>query len=98
MSEKALKLDNIRINKKEPRKSKQQIDLDVVNVDQIVVSEKLRHSDDGFKYFIGYKEGEIIKPLCIILPEMSGYIKYFENGGKNMSFKVTDGDVLDKYI
>ena len=38
MSKKALKLDNIRINKKEPRKSKQQIDLDVVNVDQIVVS------------------------------------------------------------
>ena len=72
--------------------------MDVVNVDQIVVSEKLRHSDDGFKYFIGYKEGEIIKPLCIILPEMSGYIKYFENGGKNMSFKVTGGDVLDKYI
>ena len=98
MSEKALKLDNIRINKREPRQSKQQIDLDVVNVDQIVVSEKLRHSDDGFKYFIGYKEGEIIKLLCIILPEMSGYIKYFENGGKNMSFKVTGGDVLDKYI
>ena len=98
MSEKALKLDNIRINKREPRQSKQQIDLDVVNVDQIVVSEKLRHSDDGFKYFIGCKEGEIIKPLCIILPEMSGYIKYFENGGKNMSFKVTGGDVLDKYI
>ena len=98
MSEKALKSDNIRINKKELHKSKQQIDLDVVNIDQIVVSDKLRHSDDGFKYFIGYKEGEIIKPLCIILPEMSGYIKYFENGGKNMSFKVTGGDVLDKYI
>ena len=97
MSEKALKFGNIRINKKNPHKSKQQIDLDVVNVDQIVVSEKLRHSDDGFKYFIGYKEGEIIKPLCIILPEMSGYIKYFENGGKSMSFKVTDGDVLDIY-
>ena len=97
MSEKALKSDNIRINKKELHKSKQQIDLDVVNIDQIVVSDKLRHSDDGFKYFIGYKEGEIIKPLCIILPEMNGHIKYFENGGKNMSFKVTDGNVLDKY-
>ena len=71
--------------------------MDVVNVDQIVVSEKLRHSDDGFRYFTGYKEGEIIKSLCIILPEMSGYIKYFKNGDKNMSFKGTDGDVLDKY-
>ena len=28
---------------------------------------------------------------------MSGYIKYFENGGKNMFFVIKDGDVLDKY-
>ena len=28
---------------------------------------------------------------------MSGYIKYFENGGKNMSFMVKDDNVLDKY-
>ena len=39
-----------------------------------------------FKHFIGYQEGEIVKRLCIILPKMSGYIKYFENGGKNMFF------------
>ena len=55
------------------------------------------HSDDGFKYCIGYKKGEIIKLLCIIFPRMSGYIKYFENGGKNMSFVIKDDDVLDKY-
>ena len=47
------------------------------------MSDKFKHNDDGFKYFIGYKEGEIVKPLCIILPQMSGYIKYFENGSKN---------------
>ena len=29
---------------------------------------------------------------------MSGYIKYFKNGGKNMSFFVRDNNVLDKYI
>ena len=61
------------------------------------MSDKFKHSDDGFKYFIGYKEGEIVKPLCIILPQMTGYIKYFENGGKNMSFVIKDDDVLDKY-
>ena len=47
----------------------------MVNLDQIVVSDKFKHNDDGFKYFIGYKEGEIFKPLCTILPQMSGYIK-----------------------
>ena len=38
----------------------------------------------GFKHFIGYKEGEIVKQLCIILPQMTGYI-------------TKDDDVLDKY-
>ena len=97
MSEKTLKFDSIRVNKKKFHKSKQPINLDLVNVDQMVVSDKFKHRDDGFKYFIGDKEGQIVKPLCIILPQMSGYIKYFENGRKNMSFLIKDGDVLDKY-
>ena len=81
MKEKALKFDSIRVNKKEFHKSKQPIILDLINVDQIVVSDKFKDSDDGFMYFIGYKEGEILKLLCIILPQMTGYIKYFESNG-----------------
>ena len=69
----------------------------MINVDQIVVSDRFRHNDESFKYFIGYQEGEIVKPLCIILPQMDGYIKYFENGGKNMSFMIKDDKVWDKY-
>ena len=69
----------------------------LVSVNQIVTSDKFKHSDECFKYFTGYREGEIVKPLCIILPQMSGYIKYFENGGKNMSFLIKDEEVLDKY-
>ena len=68
MSEKTLKFDNVRVNKKEFHKSKQSIDLNLVNIDQRVVSDKFRHNDDGVKHFIGYKRGEIVKPLCIILP------------------------------
>ena len=86
MSEKKLKFGNIRVNKKEFDKSKQRINLSLVNADQIVVSDKFKHSDDTFKYFIGYKEGEIVKLLSTILPQMSGYIKYFENCGKNIPF------------
>ena len=74
MSEKKLKFENIRVNKTEFDKSKQAIDLDLVNVDKIVLFDKLKRSDEGFKYFIDYKEGEIVKPLCIILPHMNGYI------------------------
>ena len=77
MSEITIKFDNIRVNKKEFHKSKQSIELISVNVDQIVVSDKFKHSDEGYKYFTGYQEDENVKPLCIILPQMSGYIKYF---------------------
>ena len=55
MSEKTLKFSNIRINKKEFYKSKQPIDLISVNIDQIVVSEKFKHSDEGFKSLITKK-------------------------------------------
>ena len=97
MSEKTLKFNNIRVNKKKIHKSKQPIDLMLVSVNQIVTSDKFKHSDECFKYFTGYREGEIVKPLCIILPQMSGYIKYFENGGKNMSFLIKDDEVWEKY-
>ena len=63
----------------------------------MVISDKFEHSDEGFKYFIGCQEGEIVKPLCIILAQMSEYVKYFENDGKNMSFMVKDDNALDKY-
>ena len=97
MGEKTLKFNNIKVNKKEFHKSKQAIDLDLVIADQIVVSDKFKHSEEGYKYFIGYQESEIVKPLCIILPQMNGYIKYFENGGKNMSFLIKNDEVWQKY-
>ena len=95
MSEKTPKFNNI-LNKKEFHKCKEPIDLSV-DLDQIVVAYKFEHNCEGFKHFIGHLEGKIDKPLCIILPQMSGYIKYFENVGKNMSFLIKDGEVWDKY-
>ena len=52
LSEKALKFDNIRTEKKEIHKSKQPINLNLVNVDQIVISDKFKNSDDDFKNFV----------------------------------------------
>ena len=86
MSKKRLKFNNIKLNKKEFDKSEEPIDLLSVDLDQIVVSYKFKHNDEGFKYFIGYLKGKIVKSLSIILPQMSEYIKYFENGSKNVFF------------
>ena len=97
MSEKTLQFNNIILNKKEFYRFKEPVDLFSVDVDQIVVSDKFKHNNEGFKHFIGYLEDEIIKPLCIILPQMSGHVRYFENRSKNMSFLIEDDEVWDKY-
>ena len=97
MSGKTLKFDNIEVDQKEFHASKQAIDLNLVDINKIVASEKFKHSDKGFKYLIGCKDDNIVRPFCTILPQMSGYIKYFVNGGKNMSFMIEDDSVLVKY-
>ena len=81
----SLKFDEIKLNKKEFQRSKQPIYLNQVEISKIVIPNEFK-LDDGVKDFIGYKNGETIKPLCIILPQMNGFITYFENNKKNMSF------------
>ena len=56
--------------------------LDSVVLNKIVVSSRWKLNDTTYKYFCGYSNNDVIKPLCVILPQMSGYIKYFDNGGK----------------
>ena len=66
---------------------------------KIVVSNKIKGNNDIGKVFISYLDdvGGVVTPLCIILPQMSGWIKYFKNGGKNMTFKIEDNEVYLKY-
>ena len=97
MDEKTLQFNDIILNQKESHNSKEPVDLFSANVDQIVVSDKFEQKNKVFEHFIGYQKGEIVKPLCIISPKMSEYIKYFENGGKNVSFFIKDDEVWDKY-
>ena len=98
MSEHTLNFGDTVVNKREFHASKQVIALNLVNTNKIVVSDKFKHSDDSSKYLIGYlRDDDVIRPLCIILPQMSGYIKYFDNGEKNMSFKIEDESVYLKY-
>ena len=91
--------DDVEVSKKEFYESKKAVNLSSVSVDKIVVSNKLKGNNETSKVFIGYRSDitDIVTPLCIILPQMSGWIKYFENGGKNTSFKIEDDSVYLKY-
>ena len=33
---------------------------------------------NSFQYFIGYNDNDLIRPLCIKLPQMIGYVRKFE--------------------
>ena len=77
--------------------SKQAILLDSVDLSKIVVSNKYKINDTTYKYFCECLNNDVIQPLCVILPQMSGYIKYFDDGGKNMSFVTDDKEVYEKY-
>ena len=70
--------------------------LDSVDLSRIVVSSRWKLNDTTYKYFCGYLNN-VIKILCVILPQIKGYIKYFDNGGKNVSFVTDDKEVYGKY-
>ena len=90
---------DIEMSKKEFCGSKKAVNLKEVDVSKIVVSNRIKGNNDISNIFIGYMDdiSGIVTPLCIILPQMSGWIKYFENGGENVSFKIEDDELYLKY-
>ena len=92
-----IKFGDKEVNKKNFYSSKQAISLDSIDLTKIVVSNKWKINDTTYKYLCGYLNDDIISPLCIILPQMSRYIKYFDDGGKNMPFVTDDEEVYKKY-
>ena len=85
------------MSRKKIYENKKAVSLREVEVDKIVVSNKIKVNNDISKVFIGYVDDNDLIPLCIILPQMSGWTKCFKNGGKNMSFKIEDDEVYLKY-
>ena len=97
MSSRIIKFGDKEVDKKEFYSSKQAISLDSIDLSKILVSNKCRINDTTYKYSCGYLNNDVIQPLCVILPQMNGNIKYFDNDGKNMSFVTDDEEVYEKY-
>ena len=71
--------------------------LDSIDLNKIVVSNKWKINDTTYKYLCGYLNNNVIQPLCVILPQMNGNIKYSDDGGKNVSFVTDDEEIYEKY-
>ena len=97
MSLKKVKFRNKEVYKKIFYLSIQAISLDSADLNKIIVSKKIKINDTTYKHICGYLSNDTIQPFCVILPQMDGYIKYFDDGGKNMTF-VTDDEKFMKSI
>ena len=70
--------------------------IDGIDVDKILVSKKEPYgTENSIKYFIGYDDNDVIRPLCIKLAQVTGYVKWFDSN-KIMSFKITDKKTVKK--
>ena len=86
MSGKSINFHDKKINKSSFYKNKKLFSLNDIDRNKILVSKKESYGTKNLlKYFIGYNDDDVIRPLCILLPQMTGYVKHF-NGNKTMYF------------
>ena len=97
MSGKNINFDDKKINKSNFNRNKKLFNIFDIVVNQILVSKKeLYVAKNSLKYFIGYNDDDVIRPLYIKFPQMIGYGKCFDSN-KTMSVKASDNKLLKKY-
>ena len=78
-------------------KNKKVTKIDDIDVNKVLVSKEEPYGTKNlFKYFIGYNDNNVIRPLCVKLSEMTGYVKKFDKNG-TVSFKIRDKELFKKY-
>ena len=78
--------------------NKTSISINEVEINKIVLFDKTSCGSKGsFKRYTGYrhKDGNF-SPLNVKLPQLTGYVKHFNNGDKLINFLVTDKELLKK--
>ena len=97
MTNKTINFQDKKINKSNFYKNKKLFNIHDLDVNKILVSKKKSYGTKNLlKYFIGYNDDDVVRPLCIRLPQMIGYVQNFDSN-KTMSFKVSDNKLLRKY-
>ena len=97
MSGKTINFNDKKNQKSDFYKNKKINKIDEIDVNNILVSkEEAYDTKNSFKYFIGYNDNDIIRPLCIRLPQMTGYVRRF-NENSTVSFRVKDKQLLKNY-
>ena len=97
MSGKNINFNDKKIRKSTFYKNKKINNIEDIDVNNILVSKKEAYGNkNSFKYFIGYNDNDVIRPLLVKLPQMTGYARKF-NENKTMSFRVNNKQLLKNY-
>ena len=97
MNRKSINFDNKNI-KKSYFYNKKIFNIDDIDVNKILVSKKEQYGEcNSFKYFIAYNDNNVIRPLYLELPEMTGHINKFEKNKIIMSLMVKYKQLLENY-
>ena len=97
MSGKNINFDDKKIKKSIFYKNKTINNIEEIDINNILVSKKEPYGNkNSVKYFIGYNDNDIIRPLCIRLPQMTGYARKFDENA-TMSFIVKGKKLLKSY-
>ena len=98
MDKEVLRFGNTEIEKNKFYRHKSPIFSKGVNIEKVLVSNKISFREKNYKYFIGYLyNDDKVKPLHIMLPKRSAYAKSYDGQTKWMYFLIEDDDLLEKY-
>ena len=95
-----INFDNKKIKKNDfyNNKNKKVFNIDDTDVNKILVSKKEQYGKyNSFKYFIGYNDNDIIRPLYLFISQTTGYINKFEKNKITMSLMIKDIQLLKNY-
>ena len=86
-----------KIKKSDFYKNKKITKTDDIDVNKILFSKKGPYgTKNSSKHFFGYNDNEVIRPLFIRIPKMTGYDRKFDKNA-TMSFRVNDKQLLNNY-
>ena len=100
MNRKNINFNNKNIKKSDfYNKNKKIFNIDDIDVNKILVSKKEQYGKyNSFKYFIGYNDNGVIRPLYLFISQMTGYINKFDKNKITMSLMIKDIQLLKNTI
>ena len=96
MDGKNINFDNKNIKKSDfYNKNKKIFNIDDIDVNKILVSKKEQYGKhNSFKYFIGYNDNNVIRPLYLFFSQTTGVINKFDKNKITMSLMIKDIQLL----